>query len=73
MIINVIIRIEIRQFFGSDASTGGIKFQFSTRIKDDVSLLKQARKNGIDCKDVVLSAKAKGQKFAFFFLSTSSS
>jgi hypothetical protein len=74
MAIDIAMRTEIQQFFGSDATAGGIRFQFSARIKEDVSLLKQARIDGIDCKDVVLSAKARGQKFAFFyFLSTFSS
>lgn len=52
---------EIQQFFGSDATIAGIRFQFATRIKDDVKLLKQARNEGQDCKDVVLSSGEKGK------------
>jgi hypothetical protein len=50
---------EIQQFFGSDATAAGIRFQFATRIKDDVKLLKQARNEGKDCKDVELGGSAK--------------
>ncbi|KIM99632.1 hypothetical protein OIDMADRAFT_55547 [Oidiodendron maius Zn] len=47
---------EVQQFFGSDATASGIKFQFATRIKEHVKLLKQARSEGKDCKDVALSS-----------------
>ncbi|KAE9364597.1 hypothetical protein N431DRAFT_447767 [Stipitochalara longipes BDJ] len=46
---------EIQQCFGSDATAGGIKFQFATRFNKDVKLIKDARANGIDCKDIKLS------------------
>lgn len=61
---------EVQQFFGSDATVGGIRFQFATNIKDNVQLLKQAREDGKDCKDVVLSggAKEKGQMTLFCVL-----
>lgn len=60
---------EIQACFGSDATAGGIKFQFSTRIKPDVNLILEARKSGVDCKDITLGGKSKGQTFAlaFFF------
>jgi hypothetical protein len=46
---------ETQQFFGSDATAAGIRFQFASRIKDHVKLLKQARSESRDCKDVALS------------------
>ncbi|PMD37336.1 hypothetical protein L207DRAFT_74352 [Hyaloscypha variabilis F] len=46
---------EIQQCFGSDATAGGIRFQFATRINKNVKLIKSARANGIDCKEIKLS------------------
>jgi hypothetical protein len=51
--------IEIQQFFGSDATPNGIRFQISTRFKEHVKLLKQAHSEGKDCKDVPLSTGTK--------------
>lgn len=51
--------IEIQQFFGSDATSNGIKFQMNTRFKEHVKRLKQAHSEGKDCKDVPLSTGAK--------------
>lgn len=65
---------EIQQCFGSDATAGGIQFQFSTRIRADVRLVKDARAKGIDCKDIKLSwanessKGGKGRKFCFKIL-----
>jgi hypothetical protein len=47
--------LEVQQCFGSDATAGGLRFQFSTRIKAGVELIKDARAKGIDCKDIKLS------------------
>lgn len=47
---------EIAAFFGSDATKASIKFQFATRIKEDAALLREARKDGVDCKDVTLKS-----------------
>lgn len=57
---SLILLPEIQQCFGSDAIAGGIKFQFVTRIKADVNLIKNARANGIDCKDIKLSGANEG-------------
>ena len=46
----------VAAFFGSDATAAGIKFQWSTRIKEDAAVLKEARANGVDCKDVTLKS-----------------
>jgi hypothetical protein len=61
---------ELQQCFGSDATTGGLKFQFATRIKADVDLIKDARAKGIDCKDIKLSCAdktSKGSKGTTFY------
>ena len=56
---------EIVAFFGSDCTVGALKFQFATRIKEDVEILKNARAGGVDCKDVTLKSLAvKGGKGA---------
>lgn len=47
--------LELQKCFGSDATVGGIKFQFATRIKADIELIKNARAKSIDCKDIKLS------------------
>jgi len=52
----MILFIEIHQFFGSDATIAGIRFQFSTTFKGYANQLKVARESGIDCKNVVLGA-----------------
>jgi hypothetical protein len=60
---------ELQLCFGSDATAGGLKFQFATRVKSDVDLIKDARAKGIDCKDVKLSwagETAKGSKGTMF-------
>jgi hypothetical protein len=61
----LIFFLEIQQFFGSDATAGGIKFQFHTRVKEDVKILIAARAAGTDCKDAILScgSTGKGQMF----------
>jgi hypothetical protein len=46
----------VAAFFGSDATAAGIKFQWATRIKEDAAVLKEARANGVDCKDVTLKS-----------------
>jgi hypothetical protein len=53
---SLMIFAEIAAFFGSDATAAGIKFQFATRIKEDVAVLKEARKDGVDCKNVTLKS-----------------
>jgi hypothetical protein len=53
---------DIQAYFGSDSTAGGIKFQYYSRIKPDVDLLLEARKNGIDCKDVRLGGSSNGPK-----------
>jgi hypothetical protein len=52
----LMIFLEIAAFFGSDATAAGIKFQFATHIKEDAALLKEARADGVDCKDVTLKS-----------------
>lgn len=59
---------EIQACFGSDATVGGIKFQFNTRIKTDVKLIQEARKNGADCKDITLGGSSKGQTFTLMLI-----
>jgi hypothetical protein len=51
----LMVYLELQKCFGSDATVGGIKFQFATRVKADVELIKEARAKGIDCKDIKLS------------------
>lgn len=51
---------EIQACFGSDATVGGLKFQFATRIRTDVNLINEARENGVDCKDIQLGGYSKG-------------
>lgn len=58
---------EIQAYFGSDSTAVGIRFQYYSRIKPDVDLLLQARRNGIDCKEVKLRGDAKGQTSCFYF------
>jgi hypothetical protein len=53
---SLMIFAEVAAFFGSDATAVGIKFQFATRIKEDAAVLKEARVNGVDCKDVTLKS-----------------
>ncbi|CZR56747.1 uncharacterized protein PAC_06636 [Phialocephala subalpina] len=50
---------EIQKCFGSDATVGGLKFQFATRIKADVKIVNDARQNEIDCKDITLGGGVK--------------
>lgn len=53
--------------FGSDATVGGLKFQFSNRNKADVKTINDARKAGINGKDITLGggmANGNGQKAA---------
>ena len=70
------VYLELQKCFGSDATVGGIKFQFATRIKADVELIKNARAKSIDCKDIKLSwadqpsiggKGSKGTQFCFAF------
>ncbi|KAH7389067.1 hypothetical protein BKA64DRAFT_129400 [Cadophora sp. MPI-SDFR-AT-0126] len=49
---------EIAAWFGSDASVGGIKFQFSTTIKKNLDALRDGRARGLDCKDITLPSLA---------------
>lgn len=69
------VYLELQKCFGSDASVGGIKFQFATRIKADFELIKNARAKGIDCKDIKLSwadqasIGGKGTQLCFAFCS----
>ncbi|TAQ86433.1 hypothetical protein B7494_g5243 [Chlorociboria aeruginascens] len=49
---------EITSCFGSDATVGGVRFQFSTRIKNDANAIRAARAAGIDCKSLNLGGKA---------------
>jgi hypothetical protein len=52
---------EIQKSFGSDATVGGIKFQFATRIKADVKLINDAKAAGIDCKDITLGGAVRSE------------
>jgi|SRR6187402_659961 len=47
---------EVAACFGSDATAAGIRFQFATRIKGDVKIIRDARARGIDCKDIKLES-----------------
>ncbi|KAG4439123.1 hypothetical protein IFR05_005410 [Cadophora sp. M221] len=49
---------DIAEWFGSDATAGGIRFQFSARIKKDIDALREGRGNGVDCKDIALPSLA---------------
>ncbi|KAF7900417.1 uncharacterized protein EAF01_007719 [Botrytis porri] len=49
-------KTEVQQCFGSDASAGGIKFQFATTIKKNVDQIRSARAAGKDCKDIVFNS-----------------
>jgi hypothetical protein len=61
---------ELAACFGSDATPGGIKFQFMTKIKDDVKAIRAARASGVDCKDIALpSLSTKGGSGAISILS----
>ena len=76
---SLMIFAEVAAFFGSDATAAGIKFQFVTRIKEDAAVLKEARANGVDCKDVTLKSLVSVEQgtqwletFAFMFKSSTS-
>lgn len=47
--------LEIQQFYGSDATPAGLRFQYFDRIRYAVQALRAARAAGIDCKLVVLN------------------
>ncbi|EMR83046.1 hypothetical protein BcDW1_8378 [Botrytis cinerea BcDW1] len=49
-------KTEVQKCFGSDASTGGIKFQFATSIKRNVDQIRSARAAGKDCKDITFNS-----------------
>ncbi|PVH77945.1 hypothetical protein DL98DRAFT_422919 [Cadophora sp. DSE1049] len=49
---------QIAAWFGSDATVGGIKFQFSTTIKKNLDALRDGRARGLDCKDITLPSLA---------------
>jgi hypothetical protein len=46
---------EIAECFGSDATAGGIRFQFSTTFKQNAKKINDARAKGMDCKDLVFA------------------
>ena len=61
---------EIAKHYGSELTPGALKFQYFTRINKDIKLLRDARKAGKDCKDVVLSCdQGKGQRTNLHFFS----
>ncbi|KAF7901072.1 hypothetical protein EAF00_003293 [Botryotinia globosa] len=49
-------KTEVQKCFGSDATTGGIKFQFATTIKKHVDQIRSARAAGKDCKDITINS-----------------
>jgi hypothetical protein len=53
---------EIAGCFGSDASTGGIRFQFGTRFRQDAKVINDARARGLDIQDITLPSLAKRPK-----------
>jgi hypothetical protein len=53
---------EIAKCFGSDASTGGIRFQFDTRFRQDAKVINDARARGLDIQDITLPSLAKKPK-----------
>jgi hypothetical protein len=53
---------EIAGCFGSDASTGGIRFQFDTRFRQDAKVINDARARGLDIQDITLPSLAKRPK-----------
>ncbi|KAA8573967.1 hypothetical protein EYC84_005509 [Monilinia fructicola] len=54
---------EIQKCFGSDATIGGLKFQFATSIKKNVEQILSARAAGKDCKDIIFSSNATAEKY----------
>ncbi|CZT02253.1 uncharacterized protein RCO7_11042 [Rhynchosporium graminicola] len=42
--------------FGSDATAGGIRFQYFDRIKKDIDALRKGRADGVDCKEITLQS-----------------
>lgn len=62
---------EIQKCFGSDATIGGLKFQFATSIKKNVEQILSARAAGKDCKDIIFSSNGHIEfPSQFFFLRT---
>ena len=53
---------EIAGCFGSDASTGGIRFQSDTRFRQDAKVINDARARGLDIQDITLPSLAKKPK-----------
>ncbi|KAF7931679.1 uncharacterized protein EAE98_004415 [Botrytis deweyae] len=49
-------KTEVQKCFGSDATAGGIKFQFATTIKKHVDQIRSARAAGKDCKDITFNS-----------------
>ncbi|KAM0132414.1 hypothetical protein ACHAP3_006451 [Botrytis cinerea] len=56
-------KTEVQKCFGSDASTGGIKFQFATSIKRNVDQIRSARAAGKDCKDITFNSNEMARHF----------
>ncbi|KAI9647275.1 hypothetical protein NHQ30_003658 [Ciborinia camelliae] len=46
---------ETQQYFGSDATVGGLEFQFATSIKKNVEQIRNARAAVQDCKDITFN------------------
>ncbi|KAF7944705.1 uncharacterized protein EAE97_005338 [Botrytis byssoidea] len=49
-------KTEVQKCFGSDATPGGIKFQFATTIKKHVDKIRSVRAAGKDCKDITFNS-----------------
>jgi hypothetical protein len=49
---------EIAECFGSDASAGGIRFQFDTRFRQDAKVINDARARRLDIQDITLPSLA---------------
>ncbi|TGO70383.1 hypothetical protein BOTNAR_0001g00590 [Botryotinia narcissicola] len=49
-------KTEVQKCFGSDATPGGIKFQFATTIKKHVDQIRSVRAAGKDCKDITFNS-----------------
>ncbi|QSZ33889.1 hypothetical protein DSL72_005463 [Monilinia vaccinii-corymbosi] len=56
-------KTEIQECFDSDATIGGLKFQFSTSIKKNVDQIRNARIAGKDCKDITFGSNATAEKY----------
>ncbi|KAF5874488.1 uncharacterized protein Bfra_004498 [Botrytis fragariae] len=56
-------KTEVQKCFGSDATPGGIKFQFATTIKKNVDQIRNARAAGKDCKDITFNSNEMAKHF----------